>query len=129
MNWDKDLLFLYFLLYLLITLKHKKMKAKLSNYRQAPRKTRLVVDCIRGKKTKEAISILRGLDKKSALPIYKLLLSAISNAKQKGQKTEDLIVSKIFVNEGIILKRFRPRARGQVTPIRKRSSIIELELK
>lgn len=105
------------------------MKAKLSNYRQAPRKTRLVVDCIRGKKTKEAISILRGLDKKSALPIYKLLLSAISNAKQKGQKTEDLIVSKIFVNEGIILKRFRPRARGQVTPIRKRSSIIELELK
>ena len=105
------------------------MKAILKNYRQAPRKVRLVADTIRGKKVSRACMILKSIDKKSSEPIYKLLMNAVSNAKQKGESMDELSVGTITVDEGIKLRRFRPRARGMAFRINKRSSTIKLELK
>ncbi len=103
--------------------------AKLSNYRQAPRKVRLVADLIRGKSAGNALMILQALPKRAALPIEKLLRSAVANAKAKGEsKPEDLRIAKIEVNKGTVLKRFMPRARGRAAPIRKKSSHITLTL-
>lgn len=103
-------------------------KAKLSMYRQSPRKVRLVVDAIRGKKVAEALETLRFADKRAAGPIEKLVNSAISNAKGLGLEEESLIVSKITVDEGQTLQRRRARARGAAFPIRKRTSHIFVEL-
>lgn len=102
--------------------------AKLSMYRQSPRKVRLVVDSIRGKKVSEALETLRFADKRAAKPIEKLVNSALANAKNKGMNEEGLIISKITVDGGQILMRRRPRARGSAFPIRKRTSHINLEL-
>jgi len=102
--------------------------AKLSMYRQSPRKVRLVVDAIRGKKVSEALEILRFADKRAAGPIEKLVNSALANAKDKGIKEEGLVVSKITVDGGSILYRRRARARGNANPIRKRTSHISLVL-
>ena len=103
-------------------------KATLSTYRQSPRKVRLVVDAIRGKKVENALTILRFADKRAALPIQKLVESALANAKNKGMNEEGLIVSKIAVDAGAILYRRRARARGSAAPIRKRTSHITVEL-
>lgn len=103
--------------------------AKLSNYRQAPRKVRLVADLIRGKSAAEAIATLSTLPKRASLPIEKLVRSAVANAKQAGESTpESMILSHIEVNEGTVLKRFMPRARGSAAQILKRSSHITLTL-
>ena len=103
-------------------------KATLRMYRQSPRKVRLVADAIRGKKVEEALTLLRFADKRAALPVQKLVVSALANAKDTGMKEEGLIVSKISVDEGNILYRRRARARGSAAPIRKRTSHITVEL-
>ncbi|MCI5108392.1 MAG: 50S ribosomal protein L22 [Candidatus Pacebacteria bacterium] len=110
------------------TEKKNTARAKLSTYRQSPRKVRLVVDAIRGKKVSNALEILRFVDKRAAGPILTLLNSAISNAKDRGIKEENLYISKITVDEGPILYRRRARARGAAFSIRKRTSHIDLEL-
>jgi large subunit ribosomal protein L22 len=98
------------------------VKAELKNYRQSPRKVRMVVDVIRGKKAKEALNILTLTTKRSSLPIKKLLLSAIANAKHNfNLEVENLFVKEISVNEGVTGHRWMPRARGSAAPIRKRS--------
>lgn len=103
--------------------------AKLSNYRQAPRKVRLVADLIRGKSAAEAIATLMTLPKRASLPMEKLVRSAIANAKQAGESNpESMVISRIEVNEGIVLKRMMPRARGRGAQILKRSSHINLML-
>lgn len=102
--------------------------AKLKMYRQSPRKVRLVVDAIRGKKVSEALSILQFADKRAAFPVQKLVQSALANAKENGLKEETLVVSKITVDGGQILYRRRARARGAANPIRKRTSHINVEL-
>lgn len=103
--------------------------AKLSNYRQAPRKVRLVADLIRGKSAMDAISVLMTLPKRASLPMEKLVRSAIANAKQAGEsQPETMVISKIEVNEGVVLKRMMPRARGRGAQILKRSSHINLTL-
>ncbi len=104
------------------------MKAVLSNYRQSPRKVRLVADLVRGKRVSEALASLTFLDKRSSLPVKKLLESAVANAVQQGKKAEDLFVSKIAVDKGIVGRRFMPRARGSAAPINRRSSHISVEL-
>ena len=98
------------------------MKSILKNYRQSPRKVRLVAKAVSGKSAQAAIVILDFMPKRSALPIRKLIDSAVANAKSNsGVAIEDLIVKSIEVNKGVTLKRMRPRARGSGFPINKRT--------
>ncbi len=99
------------------------VKAELKNYRQSPRKVRLVVDLIRGKKVKDALGLLSVTTRRSSLPIKKLIDSAIANAKHNfNLESSDLFVKEISVNEGVTMYRSMPRARGSSAPIRKRTS-------
>ncbi|MBI3020016.1 MAG: 50S ribosomal protein L22 [Parcubacteria group bacterium] len=106
------------------------MKAFLKNYRQSPRKVRLVANAIRGKKVPAARALLDALPKRAALPVKKLLLSAVANAKSASAAPfeGDLYVREIRVDEGPTLKRQMPRAFGRSAPIRKRTSHISLIL-
>jgi large subunit ribosomal protein L22 len=99
--------------------------ASLSNYRQSPRKVRLIADLIRGKNVEHALSLLATLPKRGSEPMAKLLLSAVSNAKTDASA---LYVSKIEVNGGVVFKRQMPRARGRAAMIRKKTSLITLAL-
>ena len=103
--------------------------AKLNNLRISPRKVRLVADMVRGKNANNAQSVLFFCIKKGALPVKKLLDSAIANAKNNFQMDEkDLFISLITVDEGRILKRWRARARGRSCRIEKKTSNITLGL-
>ena len=104
------------------------MKAILKNYRQSPRKVRLLADLVRGKKVKEALALLKFADKRAAEPFAKVVLSAQANAKNAGADVEKLIIKTVAVNKGTVIKRFMPRARGSASPIRKRNSHITVEL-
>jgi len=104
--------------------------AKLRYLRIAPRKVRLVADLIRKKPVNEALVILDFTRKKAALPLKKLLNSAIANAKNNFQlDPSNLYISKITVDEGPKYKRWMPRARGRADLILKRTSHITLVLK
>lgn len=104
------------------------MKAVLKNYRQSPRKVRLLADLVRGKQVSEALTQLQFIDKRAAEPFAKVIKSAVANAKQKGVATDTLLIEKVTVNEGMVLKRFMPRARGSASRINKRNSHITVEL-
>ncbi len=104
------------------------MKATLSNYRQSPRKVRLVADLIRGKRVPEAIALLRFAEQRAAESVLKVLRSAIANAQQQGKEANALVVDAITVNQGITYRRFMPRARGAASPINRRSSHISIML-
>jgi len=104
------------------------MKAFLKNYRQSPRKVRLVGDLIKGKRVADALLILDTLPKRASGPVEALLKSAISNAKQAGVEADNLIVSNVTVNKGIVMKRSMPRARGSASRINKRTSHVMLTL-
>src|SRR3989344_5360758 len=104
------------------------VKAILKNYRQSPRKVRLVADAIRGKSVPRARILLEHMDKRAAHQIQKLLEAAIANAKQAGASADELSVKRIAVDKGFVFKKSMPRARGRATPIRKRTSHITLEL-
>lgn len=103
-------------------------KAHLKTYRQSPRKTRLVADTVRGKKVDDAITALEFIPKRAALPIQKLIASALANAKNLSIPVENLIVKTITVDDGAILYRRRPRSKGMANPIRKRTSHISVTL-
>lgn len=105
------------------------VKASLSYARVGAQKCRLVADLVRDKNVSVAIQELTFLNKKSALMIKKLIESAVANADYK--KTIDLdklFVKTITVDEGPVLKRFRPRAQGRATGVRKRMSHINVVL-
>ena len=104
------------------------MKAHLTNYRQSPRKVRLVTDAVRGKSVTEALAILAHMPKRAATPIEKLLVSAVANAKNAGLDMESLRVASVNVDKGIVMKRFMPRARGRGAQILKRTSHVTLTL-
>ena len=104
------------------------MKAFLKNYRQSPRKVRLVADLIKGKDVAHALVELDSLAKRGSLPIKKLLLSAVANAKQIGKDAENLIIKSVEVNKGIVMKRMMPAAMGSGHKINKRTSHILLTL-
>ena len=105
------------------------MKATLKNFRQSPRKMLLVAKMLRGKKVNQALETLRLTNKKAAHPLHKLIVSAMHNAQQQGKKNaENLEIGDIKVNQGTTLKRYRPRAFGRATLIRKRASSIHVEL-
>lgn len=101
------------------------MKAYLNNYRQAPRKVRLITTLVQGKSAVQAQAILSHLIKRGALPIKKLLDSAIANA---GVPAETLMIKSARVDKGVIMKRSMPRAMGRAFPIHKHTSKVVIEL-
>ncbi|WP_017729593.1 50S ribosomal protein L22 [Halalkalibacterium ligniniphilum] len=102
-------------------------KAVAKQVRIAPRKVRLVVDLIRGKQVGEAIAILRHTPKAASPVVEKLLNSAIANAEHNYEmEPNNLVISEAYVNEGVTLKRFRPRAMGRASRINKRTSHITI---
>lgn len=103
--------------------------AKLNDYRQSPRKVRLVANLICGEKAEKAVNILQATVKRAADPILALLKSAIANAKNNfSLNVEDLVVKSLTVDNGAILYRRMPRARGMAYAIRKRTSHVTLVL-
>lgn len=104
-------------------------RARLSRLRISPRKVRLVVDTVRGLPVDKALDQLTFSAKAAALPIQKLIKSAVANAQHNQNLSADnLFIKTITVDDGPTLKRFKPRAMGRATPIRKRTSHIKLEL-
>lgn len=97
--------------------------------RMSPRKIRLVADLIRGVRATDADAKLRFVPKAAATPVRKLLASAVANAEHNFKLAkEGLMVKSIAVNQGPVIKRFRPRAMGRAAPIRKRMSHITIVL-
>lgn len=105
------------------------MKAFLKNYRQSPRKVRLVASLLKGKTVAQAVVELDYLAKRSGDPIQKLLLSAAANAKANfGLEKENLIIKELRVDKGIVMKRMMPAAMGSGHKINKRTSHITVLL-
>ena len=105
------------------------MKANLNTYRQSPRKVRLVSDLVKGKSVPEALRLLSVTTKAAALPLRKLIVSAVKNAKSAHEVDEKTLYIKDFrVNAGTTMKRSMPRARGSAFQILKRTSKIALVL-
>lgn len=102
--------------------------AKLKNYPTSPRKMRLLADLIRGKQVEKALAILEFNPKHPAVPLRKLVLSAINNWKQKneGQDESMLLVKTIFVDGARMVKRMRPAPQGRGYRVRKRSNHVTL---
>ncbi len=98
--------------------------AKLNNEPTSPRKMRLLVDLVRGMKVENALAVLEHNPKHSAVPLRKLILSAISNwkAKNEGADENTLIVKTIMVDGARVIKRMRPAPQGRGYRVRKRSN-------
>ncbi len=104
------------------------MKAILKNYRQSPRKVRLLADLVRGKSVVKALETLSFANKRASEPFAKLIKSAAANAKSQGTDVQSLVVKSVAVDKGTVLKRVMPRARGSAARINKRNSHISVEL-
>ncbi|CAQ00409.1 50S ribosomal protein L22 [Clavibacter sepedonicus] len=108
--------------------------ARVRHIRVTPQKARRVVDMIRGKQAEEALAILKFAPQGASEPIYKLVASAMANARVKADASnsflaeQDLYIAKAFVDEGTTLKRFQPRAQGRAFRINKRTSHITVVL-
>ncbi len=105
------------------------VKASLQYGRVGEQKARLVANLVRGKNVSEAIKTLTFLNKKSAVMIKKVIESAVANADYtKTMDLDKLFVKTIYVDQGPVLKRFRPRAQGRASGVRKRMSHINVVL-
>jgi large subunit ribosomal protein L22 len=108
--------------------------ARVRHIRVTPQKARRVVDLIRGKQATEALAILKFAPQGASEPIYKLVASAMANARVKADASnqyldeQDLFIARAFVDEGTTLKRFQPRAQGRAFKILKRTSHITVVL-
>ena len=108
--------------------------ARVRHIRVTPMKARRVVDMIRGKQALEALAILKFAPQGASQPVYKLVASAMANARVKADASnsyldeQDLVVTRAFVDEGTTLKRFQPRAQGRAFQILKRTSHITIVL-
>ena len=104
--------------------------AKLNNYPTSPRKMRLLADLIRGMEVDKALGVLQFNPKHPAVPLFKLLKSAINNWEQKNTDAKvedaDLIVKTIMVDGGRVIRRMRPAPQGRGYRIRKRSNHVTL---
>lgn len=104
-------------------------KASLNYARVGAQKARLVADLVRGKDVSDALKTLTFLNKKTAGMIKKLIESAVANAEDKKVMDIDkLYVKTIYVDQGPVLKRFRPRAQGRAFGVRKKTSHINVIL-
>lgn len=109
--------------------KDKRPMAKVKYVRISSSKVKLVIDLIRGKSVNEAIAVLKNTPKAASPIVEKVLNSAIANAENnQGLLRDDLFIAEIFADQGPTLKRFRPRAQGRATRIRKRTSHITIVL-
>ncbi|MDO4897805.1 MAG: 50S ribosomal protein L22 [Rothia sp. (in: high G+C Gram-positive bacteria)] len=105
-------------------------KATASYVRVTPMKARRVINLIRGKQAEEALAILKFAPQGASEPVYKIVASAVANARQKATqqglpfKEEELFISEAYANEGPTMKRFQPRAQGRAFRINKRTSHI-----
>lgn len=105
------------------------MKASLPNYRQPPRKVRLLARTLKGQSVNQALANLDFIGRKASGPIKKLINSAVANAKQnENRSAEGLYIKDIRIDKGIVMKRSMARAQGRSTPIRHRTSHIKVEL-
>ena len=105
------------------------VRAQAKYVRIAPRKARLVMDHVRGKNVGDARALLKHTPRAAASDISKLLESAVANAENNFELDPDeLKVARAFVDEGPTIKRFRPRALGRATPIKKRTSHMTITL-
>ncbi len=103
--------------------------AKLKGARISAQKARLVADQVRGKPVEEALNVLEFSNKKAAHIVKKVLDSAIANAENnEGADVDELKVSTIFVDEGMTMKRLRPRAKGRADRILKRTCHITVKV-
>jgi large subunit ribosomal protein L22 len=108
--------------------------ARVRHIRVTPQKARRVVNLIRGKQAQEALAILKFAPQGASEPVYKLVASAMANARVTADASntyldeQDLYVSRAFVDEGTTLKRFQPRAQGRAFRINKRTSHITVVL-
>ena len=102
--------------------------AKLNNYPTSPRKMSLLVDLIRGMEVEKALAVLEHNPKHPAVPLRKLVLSAISNWKQKndGGDESGLVVKTVMVDAARVIKRMRPAPQGRGYRVRKRSNHVTL---
>ncbi len=111
-------------------LKKQQYFAVLRNCPTSPRKMRLVADMIRGMEVNRALDVLKFSSKEASVRVEKLLLSAVANwqAKNEGVRIEEhpLVVSRIMVDSGRILKRLRPAPQGRAHRIRKRSNHVTI---
>jgi large subunit ribosomal protein L22 len=102
-------------------------KAVLRHFHMSSSKARQVLNLIRGKDVNQAADILKGVEREAARVISKVLESAIANAVHNdGQIAEDLYIASAYADEGTTMKRWRPRARGRATRIRKRTTHITI---
>ena len=105
-------------------------RAQARYVRVTPMKARRVVDLVRGMPAQEALAVLKFAPQAASEPVYKVLASAVANARFVAERdsqrldVEDLVVSEAYVDEGPTLKRFRPRAQGRAFRVRKRTSHI-----
>jgi large subunit ribosomal protein L22 len=97
-------------------------EAKHRYARIAPRKARLVMDLIRGRKVDDALILLRFSKKRASMMIEKVVKSAVANAGEQEANVNRLVVEKAWVDPGPIIKRFQPKDRGKAYPIMKRTS-------
>jgi large subunit ribosomal protein L22 len=108
--------------------------ARVKHIRVTPQKARRIVDIIRGKQAAEALAILKFAPQSASEPVYKLVASAMANARVKADASnsfldeQDLVVVRAYVDEGTTLKRFQPRAQGRAFKILKRTSHITVEV-
>lgn len=107
----------------------KRPRAIARYVRISSRKVKAVIDLIRGKSVKEAEAILRYTPKAATEPVLKLLNSAVANAENNLElNRDDLYVAEVYANQGPTLMRYRPRAHGRASRIRKRTSHITIVL-
>jgi large subunit ribosomal protein L22 len=102
--------------------------ARLNSLRMAPRKVRVVVDIVRGKRVADALKILTFTRKSGALPVKKLIESAVANAQKAGRDVDALYVRSITVDQGTTMRRFMPRAMGRAFRINKKTSHVNVVL-
>ncbi len=104
--------------------------AKINNLSLSAQKVRLVIDMVRGKSANEALEILRFVNKRAALPVQKLVASAVANAEENfGVSRDDLFVAKITADEAPTRKWRRFGARGRFKPVLRRSSHVTVILR
>ena len=104
-----------------------KVRAEAKHIRQSPYKVRRVLDLVRGLPVEEARHVLAFTDRRAADPVTKVLNSAVANAEHNfALDSDELVIADAFADEGPTLKRWRPRARGRATRIRKRTCHITI---
>jgi large subunit ribosomal protein L22 len=109
-------------------------RAQARYVRVTPMKARRVIDLVRGMPADQALAVLRFAPQAASEPVYKVVASAVANARYAAERdsqrldVEDLVVREAYVDEGPTLKRFRPRAQGRAYRVRKRTSHITVVL-